>query len=702
MTTPHQDVFREEALELLGELENALLALESSPGDSELLGRVFRAMHTIKGAGAMFGFEDISTFTHEVETVLDHARKGAVPVGRELIDLCLAARDQILIMLQADAKTAGQTAEEEARTIRIVSGLRKLVPVPAPDRPPARAASRGEPSMKPGVSATCRIQFSPHHGIFATGTNPLLLLDELRGLGKCTIIAQVDRIPPLETINPEFCYTYWDIILTTDRGLNAIKDVFIFVEDCVDLQLDVIATGDNLEEVSNRRVGEILVERGDLSASELQAVLSRKKLLGELLVDTGMLPEQKVQSALMEQEHLRQLREKISKSETVSTVRVPAQRLDILVDLVGELVTLQARLSQTAANLEESRLLSIAEEVERLTVELRDNTMSLRMVPIGSLFGKFQRLIRDLSGELGKQVEIHLDGEETELDKTVIDRLNDPLIHLVRNCIDHGIETPADRLAAGKPPAGSLRLEAAHSGAHVLIRIADDGAGLNTDAIRAKAVESGLIAPHLELDPQQLQELIFQPGFSTARRVSNVSGRGVGMDVVKRNIESLGGSVELTSQRGRGTAVTLKIPLTLAIIEGFLVRIGDGYFVLPLSSVEECVELSRGEFDRSRRQSLIHVRGEVIPYLYLRDFFDIRSEPPAIQQVVITSCEGARVGFTVDHVIGGHQTVIKTLGKLYKNVEGISGATILGDGTVALILDINRLLRILDRQTQKI
>jgi len=399
-----------------------------------------------------------------------------------------------------------------------------------------------------------------------------------------------------------------------------------------------------------------------------------------------------VEAALIEQEQLRKVK-KTPKTEegAASSLRVPAEKLDTLVNLVGELVTVQARLTQMASLFNNPELVSIAEEVERLTGDLRDNTLNIRMLPIGTTFGRFKRLVRDLSQELGREVEMTTEGAETELDKTVIERLNDPLVHLIRNSMDHGIEAPDVRESLGKPRAGMLHIAARHSGAYVLIEITDDGAGIDKEAIRRKAVERGLIAADMELQDKEIFSLIFAPGFSTSETVTSVSGRGVGMDVVKRTIDNLRGSVEINSEKGEGTTVTLKLPLTLAIIEGLLVEIDRQFFILPLTIVQECVELSREDVELSHGRDIANIRGEIVPYIRLRESFAIKGTRPDIEQIVITGVERSRIGLVVDNVIGEHQTVIKSLGKVYRDIEGVSGATILGDGTVALIMDVARL-----------
>jgi two-component system chemotaxis sensor kinase CheA len=695
----HKNVYKEEAYELLSDLESALLELEEAPDDAELIGRIFRALHTIKGSGSMFGFDAIAEFTHEVETVFDMVRNEEMSVTKELIDLTLSSRDLINTML--DDPETGNSADKE-KAGEIIASLQKLVPnkneqkeekiSPAPSQNDSRELSgQGERQI------TYRIRFRPPADIFTRGIDPVLLVNELSELGMCKIVALKDTIPLLHDIVPEHCYTYWDIILTTNRNASAIKDTFIFVED--DSELNIAVIDDSIgsdKESSHKKLGDILVERGDLDNEDLRTILKKQKRVGQMLVDANLVGTAKVESALAEQQHMQKITEKRDtqqKKDSASSIRVESEKLDRLVNLVGELVTVQARLTQTASSRNDPELVLVAEEVERLTEELRDNTMSVRMVPIGSMFTRFKRLIRDLSSEMGKTIEMSTEGADTELDKTVIDKLNDPLVHLIRNSIDHGIETPGEREASGKPHQGMLHLSATHSGANVLIEIVDDGAGLNPEAIRAKAVERGLIEPDAELSEKDIFSLILEPGFSTAETVTNVSGRGVGMDVVKRSIEALRGAIDISSRRGVGTTITLKIPLTLAIIDGLLVKIGGEVFVIPLSLVEECVELTEEDIEKAHGRQIANVRGEIVPYINLRDKFSIMEDKPDIEQIVIADMDDNRVGFVVDDVIGEHQTVIKTLGKFYRDVEGVSGATILGDGTVALILDVPKLVQ---------
>ncbi len=717
---------KEEAYELLNELESALLELEKEPENREIIDRAFRALHTIKGSGSMSAYIGFSDFIHDVETVFDMVRNDDLAVTEQLTDLTLLVCDLIRTIL--DNPDQGNTVYKE-RAPEILTYLIDLT---------AGVSAEGYQlhSAQKESSITYRIRFRPSQNILKKGTDPLVLLDELNTLGYCTIIAQKDQIPPLKDINPENCYTYWDIILTTEKDINEIRDIFIFVEDESELTIDVIddsgKLGDNSgnDEMADlfskngfmtrddyaklisprQRLGEILVKRGDLSPEDLAAVLGNRlvtaeastnhelKPIGEKLIDAEVVETGKIESALAEQQHIKTVQQKQSKSSQVSSIRVTSDKLDKLVDLVGELVTVQARLTQTSTSRNDPEMIMIAEEVERLTEELRDNTMSVRLVPIGTLFGKFKRLVRDIAKETGKLVEMSTEGAETELDKTVIEKLNDPLVHLIRNSIDHGIEPPSVRKAGGKQEHGTIHLSAMQSGGSVLIKIRDDGKGIDARAVKAGAIAKGLLEPDRPIPDKEIFSFILAPGFSTAEKITNVSGRGVGMDVVKRNIDDLRGSLEINSTKDKGTTITLKLPLTLAIIDGLLVRVGNSFFVMPLGFVQECVELLHDEVQRGHDRHIANIRGEIVPYISLREQFMIHHNRPDLEQIVITEIDGFKVGFIVDQVVDEHQTVIKSLGKAYQHVEGISGATILGDGTLALILDAAKLLQIVEEQ----
>lgn len=692
------DTFREESYELLSQLEQLLLDLESSPEDKEIISAVFRVMHTIKGSAAMFGFEQISSLAHEVEFVLDSLREGKISVSKELIDLTLAARD----LLRALLDTGEQNAKEFSRDVEsLVEKSRLLLPSKEPTE--KKEVKQEEKRTASDSENTYRIRFTPHSEIFLQGTRPLLLLKELTDSGEYSCIGFTEKIPPLSELDPEKCYVSWEIILTTGLDSNAVHDIFIFVESNSTVKIATITDFSNLlSNIEDKRLGEILIDKGVIKKETLESALKEQKKIGEVLLEGKLVTSQELKAALEEQQHARKLKEKRENLISASSIRVNSEKLDDLVDLVGELVTIQARLSQTSLTLGDSALTSLSEQIESLTAELRDISMGMRMLPIGSTFNKFNRLVRDLSAGLGKEVVMITEGAETELDKTVIERLNDPLVHLIRNCIDHGLEMPEERAKAGKPKKGTVTLSAVHSGGTVHITIADDGAGLDVNRIKEKALSKGLISAEDNLTDSQIHQLIFAPGFSTAVNVTSVSGRGVGMDVVKKEIEALRGSVNVSSKSGAGTKVTLSLPLTLAIIEGLLTKIGEDHYVIPLSSVEECVELIESEDKKDVGKSIINVRGQALPFVRVKNIFGIKTPAPPIEQIVIVRTRDQRIGIVVDQVIGDYQTVIKSLGSFYKEAEGISGATILGDGSVALILDINRVAELVKREEDKV
>lgn len=731
----NRQIFKEEAYDLLGELEGALLELEENPEDMDLVNQIFRALHTIKGSGSMFGFEDIAEFTHEVETVFDIVRNGELGVTPTLCSLALKSRDYIRLLLD----DAGEDEADPALREEILSGLKTLESgEAAEDAEPVDAVETEALSEDPVDEADEDISREDPEGAAegihnyeikltakpdATVDEVMLesLFEELVKLGEFSVVTR-PADGPADGGKPK----NWELKLATNIDKDNVIDVFFFVD--ADLAIDISESGvdegivESVEEpVASSppvadvetvavatptpksqidvdgpppRLGELLVESGDVTEADIEEALKKQKPLGQILAEDGKIAPEKVDNAVKRQTEVKEKDASKKRMEAMSSIRVAADKLDFLVDLVGELVIVQAQISQVVSERADPQMTALAEELERLSDELRDSTLGIRMLPIGTSFSKFKRLVRDLSSELGKEIGLSTSGEDTELDKTVIERLGDPMVHLLRNSLDHGIETPDERTANGKPPQGMILLSAEHSGGEVLIRITDDGRGMSTEAIREKAIERGLIAKDAELTEKELLKLIFEPGFSTAREVTNVSGRGVGMDVVKRAIDSLRGSIDIDSMPGKGTTITIRLPLTLAIIDGLQVRVEDEYYVIPLSLVEECVELTRSEVEASDSgQRILHLRGEIVPYIHIRDWFDIDGDNPPIEQIVITGVEGSRVGIVVDTVIGEHQTVIKSLSRVYKDVEGISGATIKGDGSIALILDVPSLVR---------
>jgi len=693
MNEKFKETFREEADELLVQLEATLLELEERPTDIELVNAAFRAIHTIKGSAGMFGFEKAGHFTHDLESLLDGCRSGKRPVDRHLIDLSLRARDKIRGMLAEEGDITEFDDEalalmEEFRAAAAVTEGGTTAEAPAhtashQPKPEAAAAGVAAPADRQTEARTYRIRFEPSADIFLNGTRVLRLFDELAALGQLSSIPDTSRIPVLESLDPEVCYVVWNSMLTTTAGIDAIKDVFIFVEGSSKVKIEEVALGDLVLDGAPK-LGQILVDRGVAKEEDIGEALRSQHKLGEVLVERNIVSNAELESALSEQAHIKRAQERQAEGPSAS-IRVSSEKLDELVDLVGELVTMQARLLRTSAEIQDSGLSSIAEQLDRLVAQLRDNAMGMRMLPIGSTFNKFRRVVRDLSSEMGKDVELVAVGAETELDKTVIERLNDPLIHIIRNSLDHGLEPPADRRAAGKPERGTICIKAEHAGANVVISVSDDGRGMDMAAIRAKAVERGILGPQDSLSEAEALMLIFRPGFSTAKTITSVSGRGVGMDVVKREIDSLGGSVQVESKPSKGSTIILKIPLTLAIIEGLLVRVSDEYFVLPLSLVEACVEANAEDDSDSSR--LLRYRGDLIPYVDLRAFFKVPGSVPTHRQIVVVNVQESRVGMVVDAVVGENQTVIKPLGRMYRDAIGLSGATIMGDGRVALIVD---------------
>ncbi len=694
------ELFLQEAQDLLEQLEQALLDLAAqqgtdqrsggSPRTGDLIDTAFRALHTIKGSGAMFGFEAVAGFTHHVETVFDRLRQGRLHPGPAVISLALAAKDHIRKMIDQPGP------DDDAAAAPILAGLAALL-----EADTAAPASPASPAPTAGPAPGWRLLIRLPLDAMQMGTNPLLLLDELRTLGSATVVAQLDDLPPLDAIDPTSCHVWWRVDLVTDQPKRAIEDVFLFVMDDMTLQIEALAGEAHAGEAHAGEPNAGEAPGGEAMAPE--AAGARAATSGPAQTPPGAAgappPDQPTP------------RPAAAKLAAVATgaaadaagpepagrrmsdsVRVPAERLDDLMDRVGELVIAQSRLSQVAANSRDPQVKSVAEDIERLTMELRDSTMGVRTVPIGSLFGRFRRLVHDLSAQLGKEIALVTVGEATELDKTVVEKLNDPLIHLLRNSLDHGLEGPQGRADAGKPPVGRITLSARHAGADVLISIADDGRGLDRERIRARAEENGLLAPGSTPPDAELFQLIFQPGFSTAPAVTSLSGRGVGMDVVKRAIEALRGKIEVASIAGRGTELTLRLPLTLAIIDGLLVRVGSGRYVLPLSSVEECVELTPAQDAGARGRNFLNIRDALVPFLRLREMFSASSPPDPYQKVVVVSAGSRHVGLVVDQVIGNHQTVIKSLPALHDKEKLFSGATILADGAVALILDVAHLV----------
>ena len=653
------ETFRQEAQELLVQLEDVLLDLDARPDDHDLIDTAFRALHTLKGSGAMFGFDDLARFAHVVENTFDRLRKSEMALSRDLVATALAAKDFMRQLIQSPGDAPAAIGQSVLEALQRQGGGMLAAPHTADAAPPTGSGGKN------GATApvTYDIAFALPANALLRGTKPLLLLDELREMGACQVTADDSSVPPLDELDPESCYLKWRVRLTTTQPPSAIDDVFMFVRD--DMELSVRAVEPNMAPPP-------AAATPPTQAPALAA--SAKSDPPPAEARCAPIPP-------------------IPSGQPVgNTIRIPAERIDNLMDRVGELVIAQSRLRQLTQASPDPTLRSVSEDIERLSSELRNATMGIRMVPIGQLFSRFRRVVHDLAHELGKDLRLVTAGEETELDKTVIENLNDPMLHLIRNAIDHGLEPAAEREAAGKERTGTLSLEARHAGAQVLITIRDDGRGMNRTRIHAKAVEAGWLSAGNDIPDSELYQMIFRPGFSTATTVTNVSGRGVGMDVVKRTIDSLHGFIDVDSIAGQGARVTLRLPLTLAIIDGLLVRVGRSRYVIPLSTVEECVELSDADNLRSTGRSFLNIRGELVPFLRLRELFQVTAPPDPYPKVVVVAAGDRRVGLVVDQIIGDHQTVIKSLSKLHADVAIFSGATILGDGAVALILDVVNLI----------
>jgi len=653
--------FRVEAAELFEQMEIDLLDLSGDLANKSLVDAVFRGLHTIKGSGSMFGFDALASFTHHCESAFDRVRKGQVAATEELVSVILAAKDHMRALVEGDA-------HDEADGDRILAELQAALNDEPGEHAPAEAAAVSAPDSTPAHGGW-KLRFRLPPESMANGTNPLFLLDELRELGEAKIVALADAIPPLDQLVPTECHIGWDVEILTDAPRSAIEDVFIFVMDDMEISIEPLSPAET-------------------PAASPPAALEE----GVSVPPSAATPPSPAADGPPSR----------STGKSGESVRVPAERLDELMDRVGELVIAQSRLSQIAHVGGDLALRSVSEEIERLSNELRDTMMMLRMVPVATLFGRFRRLVHDLARDTGKQIEMITDGESTELDKTVIERLADPLVHLIRNACDHGLELADERTAAGKPATGKVSLSAFQAGGEVIITIRDDGRGMDRDRVRAKAEAQGLIQPGQALSDQELLQLIFQPGFSTAAQITNLSGRGVGMDVVKRTIESLRGTIDLASAPGEGSTVTLRIPLTLAIIEGLLVRVGTERYVLSLAAVDECLELSLEDDLRSRGSCFITLRDRLVPFLRLRDLFATGTKPDTFQKIVVIGMGNDRVGLVVDQIIGNHQTVIKSMSPLHRDVTTFAGATILGDGGVALILDVAQLVALGQNQEERL
>ena len=710
-----QDAFFEEAGEHLAVVEEGLLALEQHPEDLDLLNKIFRSAHSIKGTSGMFGFNAVAQFTHKMETLLDLLRNGQKVVSPSIADLLLKSTDCLKTLIES-VKTGA--AVDETTVQQLTS---ELATASQSDEKPSSPNPKATQTVSTAGSSQGQIYlitWTPPEWLFRRGLDPLQITKELRGIGNLTdVTLDVSRLPHLTEIDPETCYLSWHMRLATEKDRKVIEAVFEFVredsklviEECEALSVkrkasesenEIRVTNDeqHVEDGEPKPLGEILVESGVVSRETLDQALAQQKRVGQILVEQHAASPQQVEQALQKQRQQESAAQ--SKKTDTASIRVDTDKIDKLINLVGELVITQSMLSDLGARFEMSHMPVLLErmaQLERNTRELQERVMSIRMLPIGTAFSRFPRLVRDLSGKAGKKIQLVLSGEETELDKTVIESISDPLTHLVRNSADHGLEPPEERLDNNKQETGTIRLNAFHEGGNICITVEDDGRGLNRDKILAKAVKQGLIGENEKLSDDQIWLLIFKPGFSTAEKVTDVSGRGVGMDVVKRNIEGLGGTVSIKTRPGHGTIFILKLPLTLAIIEGMTVRVGQETYIVPLLSILESIQPKLGGVKTVvGKGELIDVRGTYLPMVRMYEIFALQPEitDPTKAILLILETEGERVAVMVDEILGQQQVVIKSMEQNFRKVEGIAGATILGDGTVGFILDVRGLLEI--------
>jgi two-component system chemotaxis sensor kinase CheA len=712
-----RDILVQEARELLANMEAALLEIETEGQSAERINAIFRAAHTIKGSAGLFGLDMIVGFTHVMESVLDKVRSGAIAIDPELVALLLRSGDYLARLIDAiEANHPEDDPDPQGKQVLLDSlqgylGTKETVSAGVPARV-AEQQGHVEPDGNDEAVSNDNWHLSLRFGpdVLRNGMDPLSFIQYLAGLGEIVFLHTVtDAIPPAEKMDAEVCYLGFEIDLRADVDKKRLDDVFEFVREDSKIRIlpphakvtEYIDLIESLPEAeSEQKLGELLVAGGTLTESELRQVLEMQAAagtasgqtprLGELLIQEHMVQAPVVAAALVKQ---RQGEEKRSAESRI--IKVEAAKLDQLINLVGELVIACAGARILA---DRSRVITLSEslgEVGQLVGQIRDRSLDLRMIPIGDVFQRFPRVVRDVSMELGKKIDLVITGAETELDKSMVEKLSDPLTHIVRNAIDHGIESVEVREAAGKPAAGKVHLHAYHDSGCIVIEIRDDGKGLDVGRIRSKAIERGLLSPEAIISDSEIFKFIFVAGFSTAEKVTNLSGRGVGMEVVKRAIDQLRGDIDIESNPGQGTTLHIRLPLTLAIINGFQVGVGKAVFVVPLDMVDECVE-----FSAEAGHDYTNLRGQVLPFVRLGELFGIESTPGARENIVVVKYAGQRFGIVIDVLLGEAQTVIKPLSKLFSQVKGISGSSILGSGDVALILDVPALMQQAQRKVQ--
>lgn len=726
--------FLEEANDLTNNLENALLRLDINNVDEPLIQEIFRIMHTIKGNSAMFGFKRIDEYTHNLESIYDLVRNNKISLSKEILDISFIALDHINTLLKHENDLPADLNEIHEKLLK---GLLKMVedlqneskgakpkatesvssePAPVKEEQKIEAKTEEQASAEAKTITNENvfyIFFEPKPEIFKFGNNPFYLVEDVTKLGTARVYPKYNKLPNLGEIDPQLCYTNWEIVLITESDINSIKDVFIFVEDDCNIEIIKIENIQAIDENFYSSLDAIGYSDTYIDPSSISSTIkANEKDVAKTEVEVVEIDAKQSEPAVEVVEPTQETSKKhevkvhhkkpvanavVPKDSSISSIRVSSEKLDGLMNLISEMVTLQARISLISNESENSELAIVSENLEKVSRRLRDTAFNICLIPLESILTRFQRLIRDVSVELNKEVQFITKGAETELDKNIIEGLTDPIMHIIRNSLDHGLETKEKRIENNKSAKGTIKLEAYYSGTNVYIEISDDGGGINTSKLRDKAIQKGLINTEDVLSHKELLELIFAPGLSTAAKLTELSGRGVGMDVVKRKIKDLRGEVEIDSELNVGTKITIKLPLTLSIIDGLLVKVGDTLYIIPLNVVNFIFSAPKSKIN-SFNDLIVH-NGEEIPYVYLRKEFNENDDEHSYLQFIVVNYKDYKVGIIIDEVIGEYQAVLKPIGKLFKHQDFVSGATILGDGTIALVLDTNRIIREFSQKT---
>ena len=699
MSQFHQ-VFFEECFEGLEAMESGLLDLNTGDIDSEVINTIFRGAHSIKGGSGTFGFSAVADFTHIMETLLDQMRDGRRPVTQPAVDVLLGSVDCLRAMLTAiqsddPIDSVAVVVYQSALEIELNGSVKESSPSISQEITGAVEEEEVNEEIYNEDEAAeqgWRIAFSPYLDLLKTGNDPVRLFRELAELGEYTASVNTRDIPDFDDIDPEECNLSWTLKLLSQCTIEEINEIFSWVEGDCELDIQALIKKETKsippsKQIKSEPVIESLVSSPaptDISLVNIQQPTNatntpRVDAGGELLIDR--------------------------RSGGSSSIRVDTAKIDALINIVGEVVITQSMLGLVGENFSMDQLAQLKRglsQLERHTRDMQQSVMNIRMLPINFVFSRFPRLVHDISAKLNKKIDLKLVGESTEVDKAVVELINDPLVHLIRNSLDHGIEMPEDRIAAGKPEIGTIELKAYHRGGHIVIEIIDDGRGLDKNKLISKAIEKGLINENSILNDKQAFELIFMPGFSTAESVTDISGRGVGMDVVRKNIQALGGNIEILSELGKGTTISIHLPLTLAIIDGQSVAVGEETYIVPLVSIIESVNITEDILNKvAGKGETFRLRNQYIPIIRMHEIFNVQPKNKIRSNegvIVVVERQGVLCGLFVDELLGPHQVVVKSLEANYRRVEGVSGATILGDGSVALILDVPGLVRLSNRQ----